>query len=131
MTAELTVLALSGILLMVHLMWMGTRANLEIGSTYFLSPRDEKPPSSGSVGLGRLRRAYINHTEALPLFAAAVIVVTLAEKSSGFTAACAWAYLGARVLFIPAYLFGWNPWRSVIWAVGFFATLAMFVAALI
>ena len=30
-----------------------------------------------------------------------------------------------------AYAFGWRPWRSAIWSVGFFATLTMIVAALI
>ncbi|MDP1577536.1 MAG: MAPEG family protein, partial [Cypionkella sp.] len=37
----------------------------------------------------------------------------------------------ARVLYVPAYAFGLRPWRSAIWAVGFFATLTLIVAALI
>ncbi|NCU21433.1 MAPEG family protein, partial [Candidatus Falkowbacteria bacterium] len=44
---------------------------------------------------------------------------------------CAFTYLGARILYVPAYAYGWTPWRSVIWAVGFFATVAMLIAALI
>ena len=39
--------------------------------------------------------------------------------------------LAARILYVPAYAFGWNPWRSAIWAVGFLATLTMLIAALI
>jgi uncharacterized MAPEG superfamily protein len=31
---------------------------------------------------------------------------------------------------VPAYAFGWAPWRSLIWAVGFLATLIMLLAAL-
>ncbi|MFY9206262.1 MAG: MAPEG family protein, partial [Yoonia sp.] len=31
----------------------------------------------------------------------------------------------------PAYYFGWTPWRSYIWFVGFFATLAILVTAII
>ena len=65
------------------------------------------------------------------LFSIACVVVTLAGQSSLFTTVCAFAYLGARVLYIPAYAFGWVPWRSLIWAVGYLATAAMLVAALI
>ena len=40
-------------------------------------------------------------------------------------------YGAARVLYIPAYYFGWVPWRSLIWAVGFLATTLMLLAALL
>ena len=43
----------------------------------------------------------------------------------------AFAHMAARVAYIPAYAFGWRPWRSAIWFVGFLATLTMLVAALI
>lgn len=39
--------------------------------------------------------------------------------------------LAARILFVPAYAFGWQPWRSLIWSVGFLATTVMLVAALV
>ena len=48
-----------------------------------------------------------------------------------FTAACAWTYLIARILYVPAYAFGLVPWRSLIWMVGFGATTLMLLAALI
>jgi uncharacterized MAPEG superfamily protein len=56
--------------------------------------------------------------------------VTLSGQSSGFTAACAWVYLVARVLYVPAYAFGLVPWRSLIWMVGFAATTLMLLSAL-
>jgi uncharacterized MAPEG superfamily protein len=58
-------------------------------------------------------------------------VVTLGGQSSPFTAACAWIYLAARLIYVPAYALGLAPWRSVVWAVGFLATVAMILAALI
>jgi len=79
---------------------------------------------------GRLFRALNNHFEALVLFAAAVTVVTLGDKSTGLTEACAWLYLAARVLYIPAYYFGLSPWRSLIWFIGFLATMLIFASAL-
>jgi uncharacterized MAPEG superfamily protein len=65
------------------------------------------------------------------MFTLAVVVVTLSGQSSAFTAACAWTYLAARILYIPAYAFGLTPWRSWIWLVGFLATVAMLLAALL
>ena len=72
-----------------------------------------------------------NHFEALILFTLAVVVVTIGDQSTTVTQYAAWAYLGARVLYIPAYVFGWRPWRSAIWGVGFFATVVMLIAALL
>ena len=72
-----------------------------------------------------------NHFEGLILFTIAVVVVTLGQQSSGVTQIAAWTYLGARILYVPAYAFGWRPWRSAIWAVGFFATLTMLIVPLI
>ncbi|MCB1313140.1 MAG: MAPEG family protein [Sedimentitalea sp.] len=131
MTPELTALALAALLLVVQLGWMALRANLEVGSRYFLSPRDEAPTRIPSPGTLRLKRAYENHLEALLPFAIAALVIALSGQSSAVTAACAWLYLAARVLYVPAYLFGWVPWRSAIFGLGYFATAAMLGAALL
>ena len=79
----------------------------------------------------RLARALDNHFEGLILFTLAVVVVTLGDAASPFTAACAWTYLAARVPYVPAYAFGLAPWRSLVWLIGFLATLAMILAAII
>ena len=136
MTPELTVLALAGLLQGVQYVLMAVPANLELGIAKTLSPRD--PHSFGkpladqvSPRTGRLVRALNNHFEGLILFTLAVVVVTLSNQSTPFTATCAWTYLAARVLYVPAYAFGWNPWRSVIWFVAFLATVAMIVATLV
>ena len=136
MTTEVFVLSLAGLLQVVQYVLMAVPANMELGTAKTASPRDPdrlgKPlMDQVSVRTGRLYRAMNNHFEGLILFTLAVVVVTLSEQSTGFTAACAWAYLGARVLYIPAYAFGWRPWRSAIWGIGFLATVAMILAALI
>ena len=84
-----------------------------------------------SVTTARLQRALNNHFEGLILFTIAVVVVTLANQSTQTTQFAAFTYLAARTAYIPAYAFGWRPWRSAIWAVGFLATLTMLVAALL
>lgn len=131
MTPELTVLALAGLLQAVQFCLYALRANLDVGPGYTMSARDREPSRPMSILGGRLQRALNNHFEGLILFIMAVVVVTLGDKSSALTAICAWVYLAARVAYVPAYCFGWRPWRSLIWFVGFVATFVMLVVALV
>ena len=133
MTSELTVLALAGLLQAVQYALMSVPANLELGPAKTLGPRDDAPDLQAqlSTRTARLYRALNNHFEALILFTLAVVVVTLSDQATPFTAACAWVYLAARVLYVPAYAFGLVPWRSVIWLAGFAATVLMILAALV
>lgn len=136
MTTELTVLTLAALLQGVQFCLMSIPANIELGPGKTLSPRDASRLGKPMVELlsdktARLYRALNNHFEALILFTIAVTVITLGDKGTGLTAACAWVYLGARVLYVPAYYFGLSPWRSLIWFVGFLSTMLMILSALI
>jgi len=131
MTPELTALALAGLLQAGQFGLFAVPANMELGVGYTSSARDRPPSKPMSPVTGRLQRAMNNHFEGLILFTLAVVVVTLGQQSTPTTQTCAWIYLIARVLYIPAYALGLRPWRSVVWGVGFFATLIMIVAALI
>ena len=129
MTHELTILTFAALLQVLQFFAYATAANRQLPPGVALGPRDNKPELTGIAG--RLQRAMNNHFEGLVLFTIAVVVVTLGEESTQVTRRAANVYLIARVLYIPAYAFGWTPWRSAIWAVGFFATLTMLIAALI
>lgn len=129
MTPELTVLGLAAILQFGQITLAGWVMNRDVGVDYNAGPRDSQPEFSPLTG--RLRRAVDNHFEALILFTIAVVVVTLSGAASALTATCAWLYLAARILYVPAYAFGWTPWRSVIFGIGAAATLVMIVTALI
>lgn len=131
MTPELTALALAALLQGVQFVLYAVPANRDLGPGYTMSARDRPPSRDMSEITARLGRAMDNHFEGLILFAIAVIVVMLGGASTGFTAACAWVYLAARVLYVPAYAFGWTPWRSLIWMTGFGATMLMILAALL
>jgi uncharacterized MAPEG superfamily protein len=131
MTPELTALTLAALLQAVQFLLYAIPANLELGPGYTMSARDREPSKQLSPKTARLGRALANHFEGLILFTIAVVTVTLSDGSTQFTAACAFIYLGARVLYIPAYYFGLRPGRSLIWAVGFAATLLMLLAALV
>ncbi|MGC9419977.1 MAG: MAPEG family protein [Rhodovulum sp.] len=131
MTPELYALALAILLQAAQLAIFAIPANFELGSRYTTSPRDEPPENALSTPTARMQRAFQNHFEALILFTAAVVLVTVSDQSTWFTALCAFTYLGARVLYIPAYVLGWTPGRSLVWAAGFLATILMTLAALV
>ena len=131
MTPELTALALAGLLQAGQYALLAIPANLELGSAYTSGPRDLPPARKMSVTTARMQRALHNHFEALITFTLAVVVVTLGGRSSPLTQTCAWTFLAARIAYVPAYWFGWHPWRSAIWATGFAATLTMILATLL
>ena len=131
MPAELTALTLAALLQVVQYALYAIPANRDLGVGYTSSARDRAPSRQLSVLSGRMQRAFNNHFEGLILFTIAVLVVTLSNQSTPTTQFAAYSYLTARIAYIPAYAFGWRPWRSAIWFIGFLATLTMLVAALV
>tara|TARA_R110002049_G_scaffold84804_5_gene215830 strand:+ start:112 stop:507 length:396 start_codon:yes stop_codon:yes gene_type:complete len=131
MSVELTVLTLAALLQGLQFVLYAVPANREIGPGYTMSARDRKPSRKLSDRTARLGRALDNHFEGLILFGIAVAVVQMSAQNTAFTAACAWVYLIARVLYVPAYALGLRPHRSLIWVIGFAATMLMLLAALI
>ena len=129
MTAELTALTLAALLQVLQFFVYSITANRQVGPKVAMGPRDTPVQLTGTAG--RLQRALNNHFEGLILFTIACVVVTLGGQSTPFTAACGWVYVLSRVLYVPAYVFGLSPWRSVVWSVGFLATTLMLIAALI
>jgi len=102
--------------------------NAQLGTAYTGGSRDEQKQPWGMAG--RLKRALDNHFEGLILFTIAVVVVVLGDASTPATESAAWTYLVARILYVPAYASGVFLVRSLIWTVGFVATLVMLLAAL-
>jgi len=135
MTPELTALTFAALLQVAQFAQMSIPATRELGTGKTLSPRDRDRLGGDlqdqmSPRTARLHRAFANHFEGLLLFAIACIVITISGQSGPFTAACAYIYLTARILYVPAYALGLTPWRSLIWAIGFLATTLMLLAAL-
>ena len=130
MTPELTALTLAALLQVLQFTpGYSVLAQKQVGPKYAASPARRRPASSTGTA-GRAQRALNNHFEGLILFTLAALVVTFADQGSALTAGCACAYLLARLLYVPAYLYGLAPWRSLIWFVGFGATAIMLLAAL-
>lgn len=130
MTPELTALTLAALLQIVQFALYAVPANMQLTPGYTMSSRDREPSRQLTDHTARLGRAFDNHFQNLALFTIAVLVIQLSGQNTAFTAFCAWVYLIARILYVPAYALGLNPWRSLIWGAGFFATLLMLLAAL-
>lgn len=128
MSAETTALGLAALLQAAQIALAGYSMHRDMGDEWNVGPRDTTPEFSPLTG--RLRRAVANHFEALALFTIAVVMVSIEDRSNVLTVVCAWIYLAARILYVPAYALGWTPWRSVIWFFGFLPTMAMIVYAL-
>ena len=128
MPVELEVLGYAALLQFVQFIAMAVAVSLQLGVAYTGGNRDERQEATGVPG--RLKRALENHFEGLILFTIAVLIVVLGEASTPITEKCAWAYLWARVLYVPAYVSGVFLVRSLIWSVGFFATAIMLIAAI-
>lgn len=129
MAAETTALALAALLQAAQIGLAGASMNRDVGARWNAGPRDSQPEFSAMTG--RLRRAVDNHFQGLILFTVAVVAVVLGDVDSSLTVACAWIYLLARILYVPAYAYGWTPWRSLIWAAGFLATMVMILTSLL
>lgn len=130
LTTELKVLALAGLLLTVQYLWMSVAANIDLGWRWTTSPRDLPPERQMRPVTGRLVRALDNLFQALIFYTLAVVLVILTDRQNFLTAGLAWLWLAARVIYVPAYAFGWSPWRSAIWGVGFTANLLMIVVTI-
>jgi uncharacterized MAPEG superfamily protein len=129
MTTEILVLILAALLQMIQMVIPGYfMTQTPEGKAWNASPRDT-PRTPGPVE-GRASRAFENHDKNLLLFAIAALAVTVNGEGTWWTGLLAWIYLLARIAYVPAYIQGWVPWRSVIWVISFAAIGLMLLAAL-
>ena len=125
---ETTVLALYGLLVLVTILLqvLGAMQSLSLG--YLLSARDE-PREAGRMAR-RIGRALDNSIVALALFAPAVLLVAVLERSSPATLLAAQVFLLSRLVYLVAYALGVPALRSLVWLAGYAATAVLYVAAL-
>lgn len=123
---ELVILALSVLLLFVHIGLQGMLATRERGSAWNAGPRDGEMPKLSPLA-GRAERALSNFNETYPAFIAAVLVVVISGRTGGWSEFGVWLWLVARLGYIPLYLAGIPYIRSLAWvasAVGILLVLA-------
>jgi uncharacterized MAPEG superfamily protein len=76
----------------------------------------------------RANAAQANGFEAFPFFAAAVIVAHLTQAAQERIDALALIFVAARVAYLVCYLADWHWARSIVWTIGFVATVTLFVS---
>ncbi|OQW68720.1 MAG: hypothetical protein BVN34_08590 [Proteobacteria bacterium ST_bin12] len=116
MSAELSCLAWSVILGLVHILAAGNARTLELGSKWNMGPRDGEHAQLSPL-TGRLFRAQSNFFETFPLFAASILMVVVTNSFSTYSYWGAILYLVSRVIYLPLYAFGIPLIRSFVWLV--------------
>lgn len=130
MTAELTALVSAALLGLVHILAPAALRTRQYGLRWNAGPRDEAmlPPTALA---GRLARAQANFFESFPLFAAAVLVIYVADLETETTLLAAWVWLVARVAYLPLYAMGVPYVRGVAWATSLVALLTLLLRPLL
>ena len=129
MHTELTVLVLAAFLQMVQMVIPGFyMTRTPGGREWNASPRDAK--REPGIEEGRASRAFLNMDQNLLLFAIAALVIATTDGGSWWTGLLAWLWLGLRIIYIPAYVLGWVPWRSAVWAASGLLLALLLLAAL-
>ncbi len=128
MSSELNILALYGLYTALILLLQVTGAMSQLGMGYLLSSRDEHRTLTGITG--RLDRALVNSVTAMALFAPAILILAVKEEFSATTLTAAQAFLIARILYVPAYALKLTGVRTLLWLVGFAASVVLYLVAL-
>jgi uncharacterized MAPEG superfamily protein len=92
------------------------------------SPREWLAKQTGFRA--RANAAQANSFESFPLFAAGVIIATLAQVDAARIDLYAFVFVAARVAFIVCYVADKASLRSLSWLVGLLSAVGLFAAAL-
>ncbi len=129
MSTELMILGWTLVLALVQIMLAAQMRTSETGLTYNMGARDDAAPPPRPI-TARLQRAQANLFETLPLFAAAVLIAHVGGREGELTLWGSYAYLAARVLYVPLYAFGVPLVRSLVWGVSIAGLAAILYAIL-
>lgn len=125
---EATILALYGFLVLLTLLFQVTGAMQQLSLGYLMSNRDEHRSVTGWTA--RLSRALDNSVVAMALFAPAVLLLIATDQTSDGSLLAAQVFLVARVIYLPAYVFGLVGLRTLVWLAGFAAIAVLYFLAL-
>jgi uncharacterized MAPEG superfamily protein len=123
---ELLLLGWSTVLLFAYVMIQGQTATRDRGLDWNAGPRDGEQKPLGEMA-GRAERALKNFQETYPVFIALALGLAVTDRTGGLGAIGAWLWFGARIVYIPLYLFGIKYVRSLCWTVSILGLLLMLI----
>ncbi|TCP72591.1 MAPEG family protein [Sphingomonas sp. PP-CE-1G-424] len=123
---EMLLLGWSTVLLFTYVMIQGQTATRDRGLDWNAGPRDGDQKPLGEMA-GRAERALKNFQETYPVFIALALGLAVTDRTGGMGAIGAWLWFGARIVYIPLYLFGIKYVRSLCWTVSILGLLLMLI----
>lgn len=127
MPPQFHALLLSALLGLVYLSVHGVTMRRSVGFRPDNANRDNDPPLDLSAD--RAKRAFANYRETWPVFLAISVAVALTGRSTPVIDLASGLWLGARALYLPAYLAGFGQARSLLWVISLAALVVMLIAA--
>ncbi|PTQ63035.1 putative MAPEG superfamily protein [Sphingomonas sp. PP-CE-3G-477] len=123
---EMLLMGWSTVLLFAYVMIQGQTATRDRGLDWNAGPRDGEQKPLGEMA-GRAERALKNFQETYPVFIALALGLVVTDRTGGIGAIGAWLWFGARIAYIPLYLFGIKYVRSLCWLGSILGLLLMLI----